>query len=304
LGGLIVQELIELGLNVEPLSSRTDLSQCDELSSLDALIIASPSVDAASHKLALQSGCHVIDVGIDANAIRSALKLDQQAKNRKRRIVLMAGLAPGFSGMMAAELAQQYRDADTVKVLLQQSSQGTAGKRGVTDMLDMLTDPSQPAPTPVGFLTDDRLGNRPRAFSLPTPEVAFLGTGKTGATIIYLTLFDAAWMNRAVEHLHWLRGKSERVYTLARDLLAAAKSKQPASQDEEVKLIAIAQGDDGKVLGREDHSFPSDYGATAKTACALARLALLDKPPFGAGHPLTFTDLESLKVLLNLDGCD
>jgi hypothetical protein len=297
LGGLITQEATAAGLKTVPLSSRVKLSGSSDLADLDVLIIASPSRNSDVHRLALEAGCHVIDVGIDENVIRSALELDQAAKNKKRRIILMAGLAPGISGLLALDAADRFPCAETITVVLVQSSQGAAGKQGVSDMLDMLTNPSQPRLTEIKGLEAVFPELHPKGFSWPSPERFFLGDQTAGPTISYLTLFDAEWMNRGVNYLRILRQRSQSLYQFARNFVSSLKAKQPAPSTEEVYLLAIATGKKGEVLGHEELCFASDYGATAKTACALALSALSGEPQFGAGHPSAFYDLAILKEL-------
>lgn len=297
LGALITEEAIAAGLKTVPLSSRKKPLGSSDLADLDALIIASPSRDSDVHRLALDAGCHVIDVGIDENAIRSALKLDGAAKSKKCRIILMAGLAPGISGLLALDAARRFPSAETITVVLVQSSQGAAGKNGVSDMLDMLTNPLQPSLTEIRGLEAVFPGLHPKGFSWPSPERIFLGGQTAGPTISYLTLFDAEWMNRGVNYLRLLRQRSQSLYQFARNFVSSLKAKQPTPSTEEVYLVAIATGKNGEIIGHEELSFASDYGATAKTACALALSALSGESQFGAGHPSAFSDLAILKEL-------
>ena len=301
LGTLIVREAASAGLETIPMSSRTDLAQSSALAEIEALIIASPSRNSDVHGLALEAGCHVIDVGIDETAIRSALAFDDKARDERRRIVLMAGLAPGMSGMMALDFVRRFPAAKAITVVLVQSSQGAAGKRGVSDMLDMLTDPLQPKAIDLKGLGDVVSGPNPRGFWLPTPERTFLKGQANGQAVTYLTLFDAEWTNRGVEYLGRLRQSSQPLYRFAREILTSVKSKQPTPSSEDVHLVALATEDNGEIVGREILSFVSDYGATAKTACALTLSALSGEPPFGAGHPSAFTDLSSLSAFATGD---
>ena len=265
------------------------------LSTLDALIIASPSNSNKIHRLAIEAGCHVIDVGINENAIRAALTLSEETQNKSLKIVLMAGLAPGLSGLMAHEMALRFPAATCVSVVLVQSAKGAAGKRGVVDMLDMLTDPMQAPMTTLTDLFDlASLNNKLKAFVLPTPERNLLPRNEEGPEFHYFTIFDASWMNQAVIFLRVLRQFSSGLYQVLRDAISVVKSNQVAPSSEDVTLVAIAVGADGEPIGREEISFPSDYGATARVACELTRMSVINLPPHGVGHPLKFTDFSSL----------
>ena len=158
-------------------------------------------------------------------------------------------------------------------------------------MLDMLSDSSR---SPMAQLNNDVIPKsgkvRQVAFALPTPESKLLPQNVQGPAIHYYTLFDAPLMNRTIRLLRTIRKISERGYRSIRNLVATAKSKQASPTDETICLSAIANGADGSILGREDLTFASDYGATAQIAVALTDMALAGLLASGAGHPSKFTD--------------
>ena len=308
LGRLIVGVATRAGFEVQELSTRqqgagsVDIARssdslgrdgllAERFAELDAVIIAAPQTSNALHSLALEAGCHVVDVGISEDVIRVVLTLDSFARERSLTVMVMAGLAPGLTGMLGQAMAQRFQSAETIDVVLLQNSQGTAGKRGVCDMLDMLSDADKSPMTQLngGVISPSRKASQ-FAFALPTPENNLLRPIVPGPAIRYYTLFDAPLMNRTIRLLRAIRRLSEKGYGSIRNLVATAKSKQAAPTDEAICLSAIANGADGSILGREDLVLASDYGATAEVAVALADMALTGLLDSGAGHPSKFTD--------------
>lgn len=310
LGGLIVGEARRSGFQVRAFSradpaagARANGSdgrgpQAKNLAGLDAVIVAAPQGSDSLYRAALEAGCHVVDTGIREDAIRAALDLDALAGARGLNLIVMGGLAPGLSGMLGRDMARRFPSAAWIDVVLVQNARGTAGRQGVRDMLDMLSDAGR-APLVklrAGAITGPDIPSR-HAFTLPTPEAAFLKDRQPGPALRYLTLFDAARMNRSIRVLRGLRTISEWAYGRVRDRVATARSKQPPPAEEGVRLIAVARNADGSVPGREDLPLASDYGATARIAVALTELALTRPLPRGAGHPARFSDWRSVAAL-------
>lgn len=289
---MIASEALRVGFDVQALNARHhDIRNPNTLIGLDAIINAAPQTSNALHRSALEAGCHMVDVGISEDVIRSALALDAFAQEQNLTLVLMAGLAPGLSGMLGYELAKRTPSARKVDVVLLQNAQGTAGKRGVSDMLDMLSDKTR---SPITQLNDDVLPGSERrnryAFALPTPETALLSQDIHEPSISYHTLFNSHAMNRTIRLLGIIRRVSESAYSGIRNLVATRKSRQPPPDDETIYLSAVATDAEGTILAREDLKFASDYGATSKIAVALTDMALAGRFQAGAGHPSKFSD--------------
>ena len=313
LGTLMVEKAAGLGFDVTAIASRPGdgwpkgirylhhanannwSAIIPELAELDVLIIAAPLTSNALHRIALDNDCHVVDVGISETVIHASLALGSTAKERGLSIVLMAGLAPGLSGLLAQDMVLQYPAAQVVDVTLLQSVRGTAGKQGVCDMLDLLTNTTLSHITQVHDSRSARPSEREcQAFSLPTPETVFLAAEASTPSIRFHTLFDAPFMNWAIRVLRDVRDISPPAYRLVRNLAAAVKSKQALPSDERACLAAVATGADGTLLGRADYVIASDYAATAEVAMTLAKLACSAELSAGVGHPADFTNWSSL----------
>jgi hypothetical protein len=119
--------------------------------------------DAAVHRDALKRGCHVLDVTVDATVNEAMLALDGLAAAQGRSVIAMAGLAPGLTGALARAVLDAAGTRSTRAVVtLRQHPQGSAGRQGARDMLDLLTAPGvrylpRPLSTADGAFTEARM---------------------------------------------------------------------------------------------------------------------------------------------------
>lgn len=299
LGGIIARKATQAGFEITAISGRAaNAGKADDAcSGLAAVIIAAPLTSAAFHRHALAAGSHVIDVGILEDTVDGALSLDGLAKEQNKTLVTMAGLAPGLTGLLALYMAQRFPSAARIDVVLVQNTRGTAGERGVRDMLDMLTDPDL---SPVTRL--DALDLPPlhcagaQFFGLPSPERGRLGPDAEGPAIYYHTIFDRPMMNRAIRALRILRRYIPKAYEIVRDRAAAGKAGRSTPSDESMTLGAVAISEDDVTLGHETLDLTSDYEATAQVALTFTELAVAGDLPPGAGHPATFSDYAKLRL--------
>lgn len=181
LGRLIVKTGVRHGFDVTAFASQpssdwpdgtrfvrltgTDGGLLPEGAPLDVVMIAAPVTSNELHRRCLSNGIHVVDVGIAEDHVRACLALADEARERDRCLVAMAGLAPGLTGLLGMRVCERHPDADVVDVTLVQSARGTAGDQGTRDMLDLLTDRRR-AP-----LTEQPVN--PTAGSAPTGRPAF-----------------------------------------------------------------------------------------------------------------------------------
>ena len=296
LGGLIADMISDAGFEVRAISGRAAATGTEDvdLANVVAVIVAAPMTSSAFHRRALEAKCHVIDVGIVETTIREALDLGGLAKERSRALVLMAGLAPGLSGLLGMSMAQRYPSATRIEVVLVQSAAGTAGERGVRDMLDMLTDTNLSPITRLGATFQSLDRKHLKVFGLPSPERSLLQPRGSGPEIRYHTVFDKPVMNVTIRGLRIIRRCLPRTYASIRDRVASAKARRAIPNEEKIILGAIAIGADGTNLGVEELTLSSDYEATARVAVTLAQMAMAQDLPSGAGHPAAFTDWSEL----------
>lgn len=249
----------------------------------DALICAAPVRTARVQREALEAGCHVIDLGIDAETVRQLLALDGLARLRSRSLLAVSGLAPGLTGLLGLDVLERAPQADHVDVCLLQSAQGTAGERGTKDMLDLLTEPSTRLERCRRHVPGNPSTRSFSAFSFALPEALLLPS-----EMRYFTAFDKPYLNGLLRVVSGMRRYSPRLYTSLRDTVARQKASQAAPEQEVVVLSAVAVSATGQVLARHALRLRSDYRATAAVAVAAALLAAHEELPSGAGHPSMF----------------
>ncbi len=302
LAGFEVEPISRSGSSIEPLGGNANEaikldanSRSCKFTGLSAIIIAAPQTSSVLHRYALEAGCNVIDVGIAEATIRDALTLHPLAKERGLNLILMAGLAPGLTGLLGRSMSLRHKTAQSVDVVLLQHKDGVAGRQGTRDMLDMLTDPihSETVTIP-GAETPFSNGMTQLAFRLPTAERNLLLGKAEDPVVSYFTLFNSTPANQAIRVLRTIRSMSDGAYCVVRNAVASMKALKSAKNHETINLFAIATSASGKVLGREELQFASDYGATAKIAVSLADMALSKELTAGAGHPARFTTLQSV----------
>ena len=67
-------------------------------------------------QLAIETGCHFVDLGGNTNVVEKQFTLDEQARNAGVGIVPDCGLAPGMASVIAAYAADQLARVNTLKI--------------------------------------------------------------------------------------------------------------------------------------------------------------------------------------------
>ena len=218
---------------------------------------------------------------------RELLALDNLARDRRRCVVAMAGCAPGLTGVLAADMLDEFaRRGGRVVVALIQSPTGTAGEDGTRVMLNMLTEPGvayrgRPVQEATGAVVPIRL------FDLCNAEAEVSGLG---AKLELATGFDPA---RAHWQLRALRGVRSIVPAVYRDPVARRKARTSGKR-EVTKLSAVAIDSEATPVAGRLLTLASDYGATAAVAAVAATASAHGRLVPGAGHLLRFLTLGEL----------
>ena len=105
----------------------------------DAIIVAAPVSGRTLNSVAIDAGCHVVDVTINGEQIDSVLQLQEHARAAGKTVIMAAGLAPGLTGLIGKAVQSRARADAAIDVCLTQSAKGTAGEYCTREMLDMLT---------------------------------------------------------------------------------------------------------------------------------------------------------------------
>lgn len=294
LGRLVVAAAEADGAAVVAVDARRSdpSARAELLADLDALVVAAPLPDAALHHEALTHGCHVVDVAVDRALNLELLALDEVARAGRCSLVAMAGLAPGLTGALAANVLTTFSpEADRVVVALLQSPTGTAGEHGTRDMLDLLTGSDvtfrpRPVQTAVGVSWLRLLDHR-----TAEPDISGLR-----ARLEPVTGFGQATMHTQLRALRTVRSVVPAAYRQVRDRATRRKARTPGTR-ETTRLSAVALDADDRPIGGRLLTVASDYGATAAVAAATAAAAAHDRLAPGAGHLRRFLDLDELVTL-------
>jgi saccharopine dehydrogenase-like NADP-dependent oxidoreductase len=273
---------------------------------LSAVIVCSRQDRPEVQRICVERGIPCLDVTIEPEFIAEVHSLDSRARETGTPLLTMAGMWPGLSGLMAARAAGMLDRVERIDLALCQSTQSQVGPEGIADMMGSFAKP-----------VVERGGGRVRqvpGFSVkrqiayPEPfgtrshrlvdfvERGVLAEALGVAEVRTWTGFDSAAFQALVSLLRraGLLGLFRREGTglrLAR-FVNAMKGLGP-SGPEPVAVVAEARGDLGGRAQEVRLSLqgPSDYGVTAMSAVAMARLLRDRADAAGAGHPLRIFDL-------------
>lgn len=308
LGAEIVRTLVRNGVDTTAIASRrlpewTDEIHCVHFETrsapsalvplfekMDALIVAAPLLSAELHRSAVRSGCHVADVGVNPTVIAEMIGCDGTALEQGRSMIAMAGLSPGATGLIGLDLSARFPESKRVEICLLQSADGTAGDRGVRDMLDLLTDSSTRCGSYALHIPGRAAPERRMLFAFPSCETIVIDDE---GRMTFATAFQGEALNALVRLLALLRRTSRRSYEFVRNSIAKKKAASTA-KNEDVILSAVGFDQGGRAIAHRSLRFVSDYGATAAAATAAAMMAVEGRLPSGAGHISRFLTLDRL----------
>ncbi len=104
------------------------------LKDIDLVIIAIQQKEPLIQKHCIEKGINSIDVSVNPEFLKQVLKLNSVIKNESLHIIT-GGMFPGLSGIMANHITKNSSPNEPVDIALLQSSNGTNGRTGVSDML-------------------------------------------------------------------------------------------------------------------------------------------------------------------------
>ncbi len=282
---------------------------------VEAVIVAVQQVDPLVQSVCLARRIPCLDVTLGAELIEKARALDAQPSATAS--IIMAGLIPGLSGVIVKHVVETLQDVSAIDVGLLQSSQGSAGATGIADMLGVF---SQPVPfrrhgeqhVRPGF-TVKREMMFPQPFGTRTQrlinyvEVPVVVEKCNVHDVNYWSGFDESSLQMLLVFLNkvgFLRlfDLKKTRKGLARLIALAKEGNRPAPE-----TIALTV----EVAGRLDGSprthclslvGPSDYGTTAMSVVAMAKLLLENRvEATGARVPMEVFTLDSLVKAMDCD---
>lgn len=260
------------------------------LDGVDVAIVA-----LAQREPLIQRACSLgtipcIDVTPDAGLIAQIRLLDDRLRDRGVPSIVMAGLFPGLSAMLALHAVKDLDEVLDADVALLQHVDARAGRTGVADMLRLIAQPvttgSSRAP---GFTR--RFPGAPTLREIESAERAVLADGLTAAQVRYWTGWNDAAFTALVAAL--VRAG---VLPRAADVIARLR-RSPENAPEPVEMRVRVRGTHAGSRARRARSFSltatSDYGATATTVAALTA-SVLDRPVPGVRHPAEVIDVTTV----------
>lgn len=256
---------------------------------LDAIIVTVQQADPIVQSVCLSRGIPCLDVTVDVDFLEKARRLDSRTEAGGAASIIMAGLIPGLSGVMARHLVDSLDEVSSIDVGLLQSAKGSAGVTGIADMLGVFAQPVQ-------FRSKGEQHWRPgftvkREMRFPEPfgnkaqrlinwvEVPVV-VEKCGVhDVNYWTGFDDASFEsllaflKKTGFLSLFNRKSTRK-AVARMIAITKGGKRPDTETIALTLEVSGLKDGAACTRCVSLVGPSDYGTTGMSVVAMAKLIL------------------------------
>ncbi len=278
--------------------------------SLSAVIVCVAQEYPMIQKACLKKGVPCIDVTIEREFIKRVHELNGDAIKAGVPLLTMAGMWPGLSGLMAIRAASLLDRVESIDLALCQSTQSSVGPSGLADMMGTFS-------RKVEFREGHQRRQVPgfsvkRQFDYPEPlgrqshRLVDFEEGLTIANQLRVqqvnlwTGFDSSSFDKLISMLRKmgiLRLFVDKSIGMKLAKVVNALKELGRSGKEPIAMIALAHGEaDGRsVVKCISLQAPSDYGATAMSAVAFARLAVSKgSTTAGAGHPQRFFQLDEV----------
>ncbi|MBC8264337.1 MAG: saccharopine dehydrogenase NADP-binding domain-containing protein [Anaerolineales bacterium] len=277
---------------------------------VNAVIVSVQQREPLAQSACIEAGIPCLDVTVQPNLIAQIHQLDVQAQAAQTSLVVMAGLFPGLSGVMARRAAEMLDQVDSLDVALCQSSQSSTGATGIADMLGLFAQPAKfrangREETVPGF-------TRKRRFLYPPPlgekthrlvnfiEAQVISQELGIPNVNFWTGYDQPSFDLLLAVLNKLKilalfNRPGPRMKLARVVDAATRANTPETEACSVVAEAAGLKDRRPQLARVSILAPSDYGTTAMSVVAMAKLLLTGEVATpGVHHPARIFTLEQL----------
>lgn len=282
---------------------------------VSAVVVAVQQREPVAQIACIEARIPCLDVTVQPDLIVQVRQLDARAKAAQTSSIVMAGLFPGLSGVMAKRAAEMLDQVDALDVALCQNSSSSAGATGIADMVGLF---AQPVPfrangrrqTVPGF-TRKRVFLYPPPFGKKTHRLVNFVEAEAicqelGVPDVNLwTGYDKASFDRLLAALNQLKilalfNRPGLRTKLSKALASAMKADKPGAEPCAVVAEAVGLKDGRPHVARVSILAPSDYGATAKSVAAMTRLLLGGESTTpGVHHPAQVFALKSLLEAMN-----
>lgn len=272
------------------------------LESIDFVLIAIQQKEPIIQKTCIEIGISSIDLSVNPDFINKALELNETCENTDLQLIT-GGLFPGLSGIIANDVYKTSKENEPVDVGLLQSTNGTNGKTGVSDML-LIFDKE------VEYLTQEHSMKNSgfsykKKFEYPKPFykkthrlAAFIERDylrSSGIISNYWTSFDKEFFNKLISGIKKMGFLKLFKYPKISRLLSTLLSKQnDGRKDEKIGLTAR------NALSQISIILTSDYEATASCAIGFTKLIMKNEKDYkGIKFPFEIFSFEEIKEYLS-----
>lgn len=254
---------------------------------VDLIVTTVPDLGLGAERMVLDRGGLLIN--LSALPARAGLELRERATRRRGTVVMNAGIAPGVTNLVAADLLASHPDADELELVFTVSSKGTNGRAGGDFAHRGITaagrHPTKTVPLP------DPFGPR-RCLGFAEPDGGWLGEFTGGVKISpYICIAE-----RSTHRALLTANRAGVMNRLPRAMFRpVATEAETPTREPVAHWIAVLR--DGERLAARTVRCNGDYLSAAASTAALA--GVLDS---GADLPTGVVDYESLVRLGQVTG--
>lgn len=304
----------QLGATFVSVDARDEDSLRRAVADASAVVVAVQQTQPLAQIACIEGGIPCLDVTVHPELVAQIRSLDARARDGGTCCLVLAGMFPGLSGVMAKHATSMLDETDSLDVALCQNTESSVGATGIADMLGLFAQPvllreAGEATTVPGF-SRKRTFHYPMPFGEKTHRLANFVEG--GALSEVLNLHDVnLWTGYNKPGFDRLLGALNTVKILslfnrpglrtrlAKLIDSGMSSNGPAA--EPCAVVARAEGKkDGQArVASVSLSAPSDYGTTASSVVASTRLLLSgDAGAPGVFYPFEVIELRTLTEMM------
>jgi hypothetical protein len=249
----------------DPRDRLVDLDRPDTVAAAiaeaDVAVNAVPDPALPAEEAVLERGGKVVNVAAPPAVAGRALR--RRARNPRGTAVLNAGLAPGVTNLIAAELLAEHPEADEIEIALTISMSGNSGRGGGAFLHRGLTTHARHDTTEIPF--PEPFGPR-RAVAFAEDEDGWLGAVACGRPVRTYVAFA----ERVPHHALLVMNRIGVMSLLPRVAFVTGRTKEPAHDSDEpiAEHVAVLRG--GRRLGTRTVRVDGDYRGTAAVSVVLA----------------------------------
>lgn len=271
----------------------------------DLTVSTVPDTDVVAERVALEQGGTLLNVStVDpehTDALRGAAHDEVRGT-----VVRNAGLAPGVTNLVVAQLIAENPAADTIELVMTFSTKGMSGRAGVEFVHRNLADSGR-AGAPAGVHDTEVIPlpapfGRRRCLGFAERERGWVGPIAEGRQVRTYACFDSSplhWGLLAMNRVRLLGGLPQRPFMVGKGAVPAKPSHEPIAH-------WISVGKAGTRLAARTVECRGDYLGTADAVRIFAN-ALLDSAAArrpGCFGPEELFTLDELRAPLSVAGID